>query len=75
MIHSLPCACAPEHTEPITDDCLPPQQTIDELFNPRLDAAGRYQDGPCAGMTPGEVLSRAKEYERLYGGKINMRRQ
>ena len=52
--------------EPIPDDCLPPQEVIDELLRgPKIGPDGKIVDGIWAGMTQEEVLSQRDAYDRM----------
>ena len=49
--------------EPIPDNCLPPQEVIDELLRgPKIGPDGKIVDGVWAGMTPEEVLAQRDAY-------------
>jgi hypothetical protein len=56
-------------TEPIPDDCLPPENVIRDLLRgPRIDPeTGRIVGGTYHGMTPAEVLADRAAFNRSLG--------
>jgi hypothetical protein len=53
--------------EPIPDDCLPPEHTIQELLRgPKIGPDGKIVGGLWDGLAPAEVLRDRDEFYRMF---------